>query len=490
MRKAQHFVKAVLFVLLFSGVLFCLSRVFSRPHALFWAEETGMDLVHRYKRQYDICFAGTSIVIANVSNQELYEKYGIAAVSVGEPLQPLFLTKYVIEEVLQYQRPKAVVVDTRGLFYSEEDIRERVNENEEGIVHYALDSIHSPGIKLKAVKEIRERYKDVNYKEYCFSLYNNHFRWKDLSETNFRGYGDSVCMNGNVMLTDLHAVNGEIETNQRISKENERDLLLIKEACEKYGTELVLMTGYLEPELSKREQLRAISEKDGIEYLDINAVAEEIGFREWMQSDYIHFNVAGACLWSDYLGRRFNDRYSVTEYSKGLRSLYHQQQELHKEYLDHVKTKRFLMKKNRFKPFLQKAAQLDLRDYSIFVAVYDDAFYQLDEEGRELLKKLGLKGPECFRGSYAGVCLSEKISQKNSEDERVELSGTSGTLTYHLESAGANCKDGAMVSIKVDDEEYARGTRGFNIMVYDNKLQKAVLAESFDTFADPDPLGS
>ena len=135
MRKAQHFVKAVLFVLLFSGVLFCLSRVFSRPHALFWAEETGMDLVHRYKRQYDICFAGTSVVIANVSNQELYEKYGIAAVSVGEPLQPLFLTKYVIEEVLQYQRPKAVVVDTRGLVYSEVGMRERRKEDEEGIIH-------------------------------------------------------------------------------------------------------------------------------------------------------------------------------------------------------------------------------------------------------------------------------------------------------------------------------------------------------------------
>ena len=72
----------------------------------------------------------------------------------------------------------------------------------------------------------------------------------------------------------------------------------------------------------------------------------------------------------------------------------------------------------------------------------------------------------------------------------MELSGSSGTLTYHLESAGANCKDGAMVSIKVDDEEYARGTRGFNIMVYDNKLQKAVLSQCFDTFAESDPLGT
>ena len=490
-RGLHNCLKSILFLVLLSVLMLTAARVLSRPHSLYWAEETGMDLIHRFRNEYDICFSGTSIVIANISNQEMYEKYGIAGVSIGEPLQPLFLSKYVIKEVFRYQKPKVIAVDARSLFYTKDEITERITDNEEEIVHYALDSIRSPIIKKEALDQIREQYKDIDYKAYFSRLYDKHIAWKDLDEAHFRGYGDADCMNGNVMMTNFHIVNGTIEIHDAISKENEEELLLIKEECEKNGADLLLMTAYIDPDPSRLEKIRELAERNQIDYIDINDNLSRLRFDEdQMVSDYIHFNVFGAAKWTDYIGQYLQERYSFEKHSGGLDRLFQSQNEHYSDYLQYASRKQTLTQNCSFKTYLEKLRQFDLQDISIFVAACDDAYYMLDDEGKAALKRLGLYGPSSFRGSFAGACTLNGIEQKRSPEQRVSVFGEIGSVSYRVESAGADAIGGAWGSVIIDDKEYAQGRRGLNIVVFDNKLAMLISSKCFDTFAEANPAAA
>ena len=330
--------KVTVFALILLGLLSLVGRVLSRPHALSWGTEAGLDLVHQFRDQYDICFAGTSVVIANISNQELYEKYGIRAVSVGEPEQPLFLTKYTIKEVLSYQHPKAILLDTRNIFYTEERVSEKINENEEYFLHYSLDSIMDPWIKKEALEQAGH-YKEVNEKEYFLRIYNRHAQWKNLKIENFSDCRESNCINGNLMLTELFNVADVPEIGQTISEENVRETTQIKEECEKHGADLILMTAYIDPIIKNRDQLRELAQKLQIDYIDINDVLDEIGFEGDLLHDYVHFNIVGATIWSDWLGQYLAKRYSFGKPSKKLDRMYQEQSELCFAYKNSVSEK-------------------------------------------------------------------------------------------------------------------------------------------------------
>ena len=344
MRVLRNAVKIIAFILILILLLFVSIHILSRPHGVNWASETGMDLVHRFKNQYDICFAGTSVVISNVSNQELFDKYGITAVSVGEPEQPLFLTKSIIEEVLRYQKPKAIVLDSRGLFYDEKLIKKLITKKEEYIVHYALDTVYSFDIKKKALDHIRKRYKAIDDKEYYISLYHNHSNWKSLGRSNFTVSTAPSFINGNIMLTELYDIaNAGAAPHLLITKENEKELIAIKEMCRGKGVDLILMTGYIDPLPSRQEQMQKIAKAVDLEYIDVNEVANEIGLEGKVLSDPVHFNVIGATIWSDYIGEVINRRYSIEKCGKEMAQFYQDQDDVFFEYKAFVAGKLWLI---------------------------------------------------------------------------------------------------------------------------------------------------
>ena len=539
MRMLKNLFKAAAFCVCLFLLLSAAGSVLKQNSRL-WGKGTGLDLVCRFPDQYQLCFVGTSTVIASISNQELYERYGIASVSVGEPEQPVILAKYTIDEVLRHQHPRAVVLDSRALFYEEEILRNKIETNEETVVHSSLDPIRSWSIRKEALDQIRNQYKKLDYKDYFFDWYRYHSRWKELSEADFQEVYDPAVMNGNVMMTDLHVISYELGAGDTISAENEQEVQRLKDACAEHGADLILMTGYLEPDLSRRKAVRDLAKKHHIDYIDFNDVVDEIGFEDWMINDYIHFNVVGAAVWSDYLGQYFTQRYSFDSCSKALSRLYRDQSGRYADYLNYVNRKHLLAERKSFKPFLRELAGWDPQDVSIFVAAYDDAYHSLDEEGRVLLQRIGLDGPKHFRDSYAGACTPGGVFQKNARKKKVTLSGKAGdfggseedpeddasfkdpealepedhqessepgnpedlqedsepgepgiiqALTYTVESAGINCEDGAIASIFVNGQEYAKGQRGLNIVVMDNRLGRLIASVCFDTYSEADPEG-
>ena len=487
MREVQNTGKIILFVFLLLALLSVAGRVLSRPHAIEWGTEAGLELVHRFRDQYDICFAGTSIIMANISNQELFEKYGIRAVSAGEPEQPLFLTKYTIREVFRYQHPRAIILDTRNIFYSEERVRVSIQNNEDYFLHNSLDSIYSPVIKKEALDQVNRQYKEIDEKEYFFRIYNRHAQWKNLRIENFRDCSEENCINGNLMMTDLYNVADVTSQEQIISEENEGEVFQIKEECEKNGADLILMTAYIDTDTGNREEMRRLAQKIQVDYIDINDVLDEIGFEGNLQHDFVHFNIIGATVWTDWLGQYLCERYSFGKPSKKLERLYQEQSELCSAYKNCVSNKILFGKNCHFKSFLKEMIESGLSNTAVFAAVSEDAYTALDEEGKELLRQIGLDGPQCTGGSYAGACVAGEVSQESDDNEKVTVSGQIDTWSYTVESAGANSEDGPGTSILVNGGEYAKGQRGLNIVLFDERLGELIATKCFDTGVETDP---
>ena len=133
--------------------------------------------------------------------------------------------------------------------------------------------------------------------------------------------------------------------------------------------------------------------------------------------------------------------------------------------------------------------------YTVFVAVRDDASHSLNDKICEGLRKLGLK--EDLRGhyrwSYYAVIEPDNVIEELSEKE---LTGT-GTLSdgaqYSvisqggLSGAGGGAGRYLTCSVKINGVDYAVKRIGLNFVVYDTQNSRVVDSCEFNTYMGLDP---
>ena len=261
-------------------------RFLKYPDGVNWATGTGMADVRAHKNQYDVVFVGTSTSIANVSCQELYQSFGIAAVCVGEPEQPVFLSKYTLKDMFRSQKPQVVVLDSKAFFYTEaHDIAVEEGE-EEFIYHRSIDAISSTAIKKEALETIRKMYPDrfgeIDLWEYYSVMYRSHANWETLDYRNFHGHDLTDCMNGNIALaavetgrTDEYAAS-DPEEEEEIDAEIVSQVTEIAQLCEENGAELVITSGYNVFTKARHRAVAELAGQLGVPYLDVNEVIDEL----------------------------------------------------------------------------------------------------------------------------------------------------------------------------------------------------------------------
>ena len=133
--------------------------------------------------------------------------------------------------------------------------------------------------------------------------------------------------------------------------------------------------------------------------------------------------------------------------------------------------------------------------YTVFVAVRDDASHSLNDKICEGLRKLGLK--EDLRGhyrwSYYAVIEPDNVIEEMSEKE---LTGT-GTLSdgaqYSvisqggLSGAGGGAGRYLTCSVKINGVDYAVKRIGLNFVIYDTQNSRVVDSCEFNTYMGLDP---
>lgn len=463
--------KICVFLALICVVWVTLNSVLKRRNDGNWYGG-GIERSYENPDYYDVIFSGTSMVLANVSMEELYLEYGIAGLTTGEPEQPAYLSYYTLEEVLKYQSPKAVFFDVKALFYSDELLKSRIDLDENLYVHYTLDQIKNNGTKYNALKAVQELNSDLDIWTYLSKMYNNHANWEDLQKINFKSDTEVINrIDGNTLLFDIEENlertesawdvknTGECES---ISDFNMKYFLKIINLCKEKNIDLVLLRGHtdLDWDWKKYNAIEAIATQYGLDYLDINLCEEEIGF-DWHtdSADSGHTNVLGARKWTDYIGKYLVDHYEIKDHRNDSNyDHYLQQEEKYQAAIDAVQTKANFLNAVTMNEYCDTLGTLDWKNNSVYVIASKSVLQGLSAEMKEKIKYMG----------------SQVL---------MPTDGESGENKYGLQFPDKE-------TVKIGETEIPLYVDGINILIFNRPNSVVISSVYFDVIQNDNPITS
>ena len=463
-----------------------------------WWDHSGMDNVYKNSDFYDIIFVGTSITITNISNEELYLEYGISGVTIGAPSQPTYLSYYALKEALKHQSPKVVMFDVNSLFYTEEQLKEYAELDEQHYLHYTLDGMKNNVVKYEAYRQAKKLNSQLEFWNYFSPIYYNHSNWEDLKKENFER-NNSSKMNGNLMLmssvenwngsTSTLPLKRETEELEDIPEFNEQYLEKMINICSENGISFVLIRGGGEYTWGKYNKICDIAKKYNIPYIDLYDYEKQISFNLKEDSwDGIHFNVIGAKKWTIVLGRYFinnfecEDRRFQSEYD-----LYRRQEIFYSGVVKAMTDRILLSRSLRFDDYIKSLQDIDLCDTTIFVSIKDNGSARLTENEIVLLNELGLSAELREKDGYSYIAVIEETDiQEKLDKTLVRSEGLIGKgIKYIITSGGY--MTGNQASIMINGVETIAGGRGINIVVYNSTINQVISSVYFDMLLYENP---
>lgn len=504
-KKKINFFKCIVFIvgalIILQGALYILKR----PKNEQW-DASGLKYAHDNPDFYDVIFCGTSIAVMNVSSEELYSKYGIASVTLGEPEQPVYLSYYTLKDALEDQSPQVVFYDINALFYSIEMLKNRLDSDEYYYLHLSVDGIKDYKTKYEAVQVAKTLKPSIDIISYFSSLYNNHSNWENVNKPNFIRKSGKMVMNGNLMsfdiadgLTDLrNSINTSYDSTvsaNRMVEFNKKYLLKIIELCKEKSVDLVLLRGAgVNTYLSNADynMVDAIAKEYNLPFIDISQCEDEVGI-DWNvdSTDGNHHNIVGAKKWTDYLGEYLISNYQITDKRDNLEYDYFEnEKQRYEEALEIMETKIALLSATSFGNYLNELKKIDTNDNAIFISISDDATESLLDEEIKQMSELGIESDlkDKFRYSFAAVIDNNHVEEMMKKG-KVSLEGTlENDINYSIVSGGY--LSGTAASISLNGQNVIQGGRGFNIVVYNKKYGEILSNVYFDTFANVNPQAS
>lgn len=275
------------------------------------------NLVEEYyasNKDHDVIFVGDCEVFSNVSPVTLWENYGITSYIRGSAQQLVWQSYYLLEEMLEYEKPKVVVFNVLAMKYNE--------PQKEAYNRLTLDGMKLSKSKMGAIKASMTEGESMI--TYLFPLLRYHDRWRELSREDFRYLfkKDPISHNGYLMRSDTKPVDiipegrklpdynfGEnawnyLDKMTKLTKENGIELMLIKSPS-------VYPYWYDEWD----QQIADYAKENGLTYVNFLSLADEMGI-DYSKDTYdggLHMNLAGAEKFTDYMGRVLKETYALDD---------------------------------------------------------------------------------------------------------------------------------------------------------------------------------
>lgn len=452
-----------------------------------WAVTTTFDNFYQIKKNtIDVLFFGSSRAAASFVSQEMYNNYGITSYNLGSEQQNTVVSYYWLKEALNYQEPKAVILDVKHLFVYDENekLNSQVSCTRKPIEHMKMSSV-----KREAIRDICSLDDKQSMFGYYFPLYNYHTRWKLLKEEDFsykeqlqsskaKGYAPLYRAGGINAELPYETDNGDpdIETLKFVPL-METYLSKMIDLCKERGIQLILVNvPYQESTKSHYYAVKAYADEKEIPYYDFCAAPlyQEIDYNFQLDNqDAVHSNLSGAKKLTNYMGQILSEEYGIGSHEDI------QWEESRDYYAGICKDFELLNTVDIYEYF----ERLKDKRYAVFMAASDDASTGLNDKMSELFSYLGLAGTvrDHFRSSYYAIISDQELIEKVDEG-KLKVSGVfrDGRSTYEISSGGYD--SGSDCSIKIDQEEYAKNRRGLNIVVYNLQTQTVMDSICFDTY--------
>lgn len=491
--KTDWILRVIAFLILLVIIWGITDYILRKPKSNEW-DNSGLKYIYENKNYYDVIFAGTSISIANVSNEELYLQYGIAGVTIGEPMQPMYLTYYSLEEALKYQKPKVVLLDVQALFYLEDAIKKNLEDDEHFCLHYSLDNMKSGVTKFRAFCQARNLCPQLDFWDYFSTIYYNHSNWQELGRKNFDRSSDRLIMNGNLILLDVVSSFNNImkEETDAIAEIPDINLLYfykIEELCRSEEIPLVLTRGGGIFTQDQYNAVQILADEEGLFYFDLSQYEKKGKINlETDTADWHHFNAVGAQKWTDILGDylvsnyEFVDRRNDSNYDR-----YKEQEDFYNSVLKVTNDNIELRSAKDLDGYLEILRGLDFSDTTVFIAVKDEASRNLTYNEIWQMNELGLSAElkDKFRYSYIGIFGEAGIHEFLNREQLYYTGMIGKDNIYAVTSSGWDA--GNQASIMINGTEVSQNGRGINIVVYNSILDKVISSVYFDTYQYENP---
>ena len=459
MKKGMSFLlRVILFAVLLVCSLFAVNRVMEPKYTFEntnWPTTSTFEQFYKMKRNtVDVLFFGSSFAVNAFSPQEVYEYSGIRSYNLGSEQQSIFMSCAWLKEALQYQSPKAVVLECRYAFYKESNTPFNMNES---FMRKSMDPMRNGKNKYETVRTICEKDKNQDAMSYYFTNLLYHSRWKDAgeedlfisaSEAPMKGYSPLYTTDTGpfepVHITDpdyfipADALMTEyLEEMCGICRENDTDLILVT----------VPATDMHE---GMHNTLAEFAEEHGISYYDFGeeSLFEEAGWDLEVENPADHMNYHGSTRMSKIMADLLMKEY-------GIEGVQDAQWEESRGYYDMIRKAGNLSAVTDPDVYFRL-----LQDDDLVIFVSRDAGAYMPEDVTEALS---LSDPQ-----DAWILVREKGGDLFREGESLRLEGETGKLRYLIEQGG----DGT--SIILNDSVHSRKAEGLHVTVYDPSLNKVI----------------
>lgn len=468
------------------------------------------DLLHKEDINIDVLFLGPSHTANGVSPMQIYESTGIVSCNLGTGKQPLAASYYILRDVSAKHDLKAVVLDASALFYE--------NGGDNTAWRDVLDNMEFGWAKLDFILDYGRWSEGSGLATAVFPILQYHSRWNQLGKNDFyKGKDKSFIISSGVLgkVVGTNVSLNEVEANEKqvhkdmkytFSVENGNEVIELKEEsnlfpevlsenamqylqktklfCDEKGIKLILskipsMTTYSTMggswTASKSEMVKEIAKQNNIIYVD-SMYDYDVGIN-WLEDtgDYgAHLNIRGAVKVSDWYANYLENSQQIEEQNN---SFFDEQLAKYQK----LKIVAMLQSEQNFEVYLQRLLDGKSKRVILMTVCYDgvggvtDSDYQMFDRMEQSLIR-NAKGGD----SYIAVIDAGQLKYEAVSDESISYTSEIDGSDLYIRSSGAVENPGA--SISIDGTEYAMGSSGLNIVVYDKNTQMVIDSVSFHTY--------
>ena len=248
-----------------------------------------------------VLFVGSSIVFCDIVPAVIFQETGITSYLVAGPQQTMPIAYYCIREACKTQKPEAVFVELRSLFFPQ--------YGEHTIANYAFMPRG-----LNRLEAILKTARKEDVPGLLFPVLDYHDRWNDItwSELSERLRPATVSANAGYMKLEYAEEQGEITSSHpdtSYTRECVSYLKKISDFCSEQGISLYVFyapaTNTVDQETKDKviQLIRGLNISGYYDYTTEEAL-QEIGLDKKVDwADDIHLNGSGAEVFSAYLGK-------------------------------------------------------------------------------------------------------------------------------------------------------------------------------------------
>lgn len=268
----------------------------------------------------DVVCIGSSHAYWSCQSNYLWNRYGITSLVMGSATQTVASSYYVLQEVLKYEKPKVVLLESY-YFYKGKKFLEGGDLVQ---VRKAFDGLHCDEVKLAMMKDF---FGDRSFKENLslyFPFLKYHSRWNNLKDYDFHPY---YFLRGSALKDRVYPMEdpGLPQQATKLAEVNKEYFEKILKLCKENNIELVV---YQAPYgHGKTESVAHYMKKQGYN-IALESYLEELGipFLFYQKSgdvtfDYstdflnaTHLNVIGGCKLSEHLGGWLQQKYGLEDH--------------------------------------------------------------------------------------------------------------------------------------------------------------------------------